>query len=199
MLSLKRFGRTLSAYQPKNISRVTAPKGAAVAALLRFEGDSTEVLLMKRVDRTGDRWSGHVSFPGGRVDPGDADHLAAAIRETREEMGIDLEQSARLLGRLDQIRAIGKGKFLPMAITPFVFAATEAVTVELNEEAEAHFWLPLDRALSGELDSTYEYKLGPLPMHFPCWRFENQVVWGLTYRMLSDLLKIVTGTPGSGS
>lgn len=49
-----------------------------------------EILFIKRAGRVGDRWSGHVAFPGGRRDPPDVDDRATAIRETREEVGLDL-------------------------------------------------------------------------------------------------------------
>jgi 8-oxo-dGTP pyrophosphatase MutT (NUDIX family) len=54
-----------------------------------WEGDP-EVLFIKRAGRAGDRWSGHTALPGGKRDPTDADDLAAAIRETKEEVGLDL-------------------------------------------------------------------------------------------------------------
>lgn len=54
-----------------------------------WEGDP-EVLFIKRAGRAGDRWSGHTALPGGKRDPQDADDVAAAIRETREEVGLDL-------------------------------------------------------------------------------------------------------------
>ena len=52
-----------------------------------------EILFIKRAGRAGDRWSGHTALPGGRRDPLDADDRAAAIRETMEEVGLDLTRS----------------------------------------------------------------------------------------------------------
>jgi 8-oxo-dGTP pyrophosphatase MutT (NUDIX family) len=54
-----------------------------------WDGDP-EVLFIKRAGRVGDRWSGHTALPGGKRDPQDADDLTAAIRETMEEVGLDL-------------------------------------------------------------------------------------------------------------
>lgn len=191
-LSLARIEARITAHVPKEHSRVTAPRRAAVSALLRYQGNGPEVLLMQRSTHPGDRWSGHVSFPGGREEDFDRDLMATAIRETREEVGVDLVESARAIGRIDSVRAIAKGKVLPMSITPFVFVQTRDVRVTLSDEAESTFWLPLRQALSGELDDTYVYKKGPLRWSLPCWRFDERVVWGLTYEMLSNLLSVVS-------
>jgi 8-oxo-dGTP pyrophosphatase MutT (NUDIX family) len=51
-----------------------------------------EILFIKRAARQGDKWTGHIAFPGGRRDPEDADDCIAAIRETWEEVGIDLSE-----------------------------------------------------------------------------------------------------------
>ena len=101
-----------------------------------------------------------------------------------------------MLGRLDAVQAIARGKILPMTITPFVFALDDASApagdaLALGPEAAAAFWLPLDDAARGALDGTYDYALGPITKSLPCWRYDQQVVWGLTYRMLSELLALL--------
>jgi 8-oxo-dGTP pyrophosphatase MutT (NUDIX family) len=168
--------------------RFPGVRRAAVAVVLRFDRGRPEVLLMNRAEREGDRWSGHVSFPGGGEHEADPDLCATARRETLEELGVDLA-AARLLGRLESIRAVAKGKVLPMTISPFVFERSGDVDFRLNHEAVGAFWLPLDLAASGALDDRYPYKLGPLPMDLPCWRYDGHVVWGLTYQMLRKLLE----------
>jgi 8-oxo-dGTP pyrophosphatase MutT (NUDIX family) len=192
-LSLQRIEDQLANHQPVELSRRLAPERAAVVALLRFERAAPEVLLIQRVAHPGDRWSGQVSFPGGREEEGDADLLATALRETQEEVGLDLSSTARLLGRIDAVRAIAKGRFLPMSINPFVLVQTRAQAFALGSEATEAFWLPLDRVAQGELDDHFSYRLGPLPMTFPCWRWEGKIVWGLTYQMIRSLLRVVQG------
>ncbi len=187
-LTRGRIEARLGAYLP---STLPALSRAAVAAILRFQGGAPEVLLMKRTARKTDRWSGEVSFPGGRADKKDGGLKHTAVRETLEEVGIDLEAEARLLGRLDDVMAIANGKVLPMAITPFVFALDTDVSPELSDEAESTFWLPLGEVISGRLDGTRPYKLGPLSITLSCWNYEGYEIWGLTHKMLTRLLGIL--------
>lgn len=184
-LSLPRIEERLASHRPKGPGE--GERRAAVAALLRFEREAPDVLLMQRASRDGDRWSGQISLPGGREQQEDADLLETARRETHEEVGLDLDQSARLLGRLDAIRPRNVGG---MSVTPYVFARTREEEIELGDEAVDAFWFPLDLAARGELDDIYRYRKGPLVLPFPCWRYRGHAVWGLTYRMLSRLLNI---------
>ena len=115
------------------------------------------------------------------------------MRETREEVGIDLIASARLLGRSDAIPAIARGEIVGMSITPFVFVQTGPIELSLNHEAESAFWLPLATAASGVLDDSYEYNKGSQSWTLPCWRYEGHLVWGLTYQMLTRFLEVIGG------
>jgi 8-oxo-dGTP pyrophosphatase MutT (NUDIX family) len=160
---------------------------AAVAALLHDPaglGEAPRVLLMKRMERSGDPWSGHISLPGGGHSTRDPDLLATAIRETHEELGIDLA-GARLLGSLPALSPFTSGPN-GMEVTPFVFVTQAAVEPQCGPEAESAFWLPLDLAASGTLDDTYTYP--GTTRTFPSWRFESFTIWGLTWRILGDLL-----------
>ena len=76
-------------------------KHAAVALMLR-EREGLEVFVIKRADRVGDPWSGHMALPGGRKEPTDEDAYDTARRETIEEVGVDLSEG-KLLGRLDDM------------------------------------------------------------------------------------------------
>lgn len=190
-LSLPRFERGLAGLAIDDPA--TADARSAVAALLRFDRGAPDVLLMKRAERADDRWSGQISMPGGREAGVDPDLRATAVRETREEVGVDLEGGARFIGRLQPVQAVARGRIEPMIIAPFVFVQTGPVALSLGHEAQDAFWLPLDRAAAGELSGEYLYRLGPDTWPLPCWRYQGHVIWGLTYRMLGDLLRLVTG------
>jgi 8-oxo-dGTP pyrophosphatase MutT (NUDIX family) len=158
---------------------------AAVAVVLHDE-PSPRVLLMKRAERAGDPWSGHISLPGGRYQASDGDLRATAIRETQEELGIDIG-GARLLGNLQTLHPRSSGRN-GIEVTPFVFVTPVALEPVCGPEALSAFWLPIDLALSGALDSTYQ--LPSSPMTFPSWTYEGHVIWGLTRRILDTLLDV---------
>jgi len=161
---------------------------AAVAAILREGSAGPEVLLMRRIEHEADPWSGHVSFPGGNVDASDATLLDTAMRETREEVALDLARDARLVCRLASLEAVGRRLGFEMDITPFVFRLEAEVTPVAGAEAQAVFWLPLLAAARGELDGQYRWNDGAVTKLLPCWNFGGHTVWGMTHRMLSSLL-----------
>lgn len=157
---------------------------AAVAAVLHDEPGEPRVLLMKRVEREGDPWSGHISLPGGGYQASDVSLLETAIRETREELGVEL-LGARLLGSLPPLHPRAAGPF-GIEVTPFIFATEAAPEPVCGPEARSAFWLPLSLAAAGALDDTYTYP--STQSAFPSWRYEGHVIWGLTWRILGDLL-----------
>lgn len=166
---------------------------AAVAAILREGGrDGAEVLLIRRAEREGDPWSGHMAFPGGRRDEGDADLHATAVRETREEVGLDLATHGALLGRLADLEAIARAKRTGLFITPFVFALTgEATLVFDPEEVAEALWVPLGPLVRGDGAGTVFYEREGMSIELPCWRYEGRVIWGLTHRMLWSLFEVL--------
>ena len=164
-------------------------KRSSVAAIIEFRPEP-HVLLMQRVKHERDPWSGHISLPGGRRSAEDTDLLDTAIRETREEVDVDLAESARLLSRLAPRQAISRGQPHDMNVTPFVFRLEQVVAPVPLEEAEALFWLPLSRAAAGDLDAEHSFERDQVIHHLPCWNFEGYTVWGMTHRILSNLISV---------
>jgi 8-oxo-dGTP pyrophosphatase MutT (NUDIX family) len=169
---------------------------AAVAAVLRERDGEAEVLLIRRAVDAKDPWSGHMAFPGGRRDPSDRDLLHTAVRETHEEVGLTLDPDEHLVGRLDDLPAVARGRRMPLVITPFVFAiGGDPVLVPRLDEVDETLWAPLGPLASGQCDTTYVYDFEGRKIHLPGYDVSGRVVWGLTHRMLGALFEALDGDP----
>ena len=124
----------LDDYRPQLIPHHEDMKTAAVAAVVRDGAEGAEMLFIRRAENEHDPWSGQMAFPGGRQDPGDPSPLAAAIRETREELDLDLERGGVCLGRLSDVAAVSRGRPLSLVIIPFVFRIQGEPAFDPNHE-----------------------------------------------------------------
>jgi 8-oxo-dGTP pyrophosphatase MutT (NUDIX family) len=181
---LRRRGVAADAASPEDGPR------AAVAAILREGPEGAELFFIVRADSPTDPWSGHIAFPGGRRDPEDATLLATAIRETSEEVGLDLSR-AELLARLPDVPAFIRSKRGVLVVTPFVFAARHDVAPTPNHEVAGTLWVPLAKLARGDGKGTYSFTWEEKPYELPCIRLEpdQRVLWGMTYRMLETMLE----------
>jgi 8-oxo-dGTP pyrophosphatase MutT (NUDIX family) len=187
--------RAVASRPPERVRPALAAR-AAVALVLRGGGTGIELLFIRRSEHPQDPWSGQMAFPGGRAEPGDADLLATAIRETAEEIGLDLAQAAEPLGALDEVRAMARMRPMELSILPFVFRLVTPAELRLSEEVRSVHWLPLAALLGADLRSTMDYVHEGESLRFPCVRVDEVVIWGLTYRML---LALGERLPGAGS
>lgn len=190
-LRLDTIREILAGYDHERVERGTAARRAAVATILRGQGDDTEVLLIRRSERPHDPWSGHMAFPGGHVEPGER-MLEAAQRETLEEIGLDLARHGGLIGRLDQTHAVARGRRVDLMIAPYVFELTgEPEPFTLNYEVSEVLWAPLRPLILGHAHTIFEYELDGEKRRFPGYDVDGRVVWGLTYRMLGNLFALL--------
>jgi 8-oxo-dGTP pyrophosphatase MutT (NUDIX family) len=171
---------------------------AAVALIVRGRED-LDVLLIKRARREGDPWSGHMALPGGRRSDADASLLETAVRETREETGVDLDRAGVHLGRLGGVAP--QSIHLPrLTIAPFVFGVPHDVPARVaSPEVDAIHWVPLKVLTSREVRGTHEMPFTGGTRRFPCLNVAGEVVWGLTYRILEDFLGLLPDEPSGTS
>lgn len=167
---------------------VPAIRKAAVAVVLR-DGGGAELLFIRRAEHPRDPWSGQMGLPGGRIDPGDASPLAAALRETREEIDLDLAALGRPLGRLSEVRTHLPLGSVPHSVVPFAFAIDGNPRLKLNEEIQEALWVPLSFFLDRGNRSAFTWVRKGLPLPMPCYTFEGRVIWGLTLRIVDELLE----------
>ncbi len=163
----------------------------AVAVTLAPGPRGLEVLFIRRAVRADDPWSGHIALPGGRREPGDADLLATAIRETREEIGVGLPPEA-LLGALDDMQP--NTPSLPaLMIRPFVFGLDPRPEAGTSAEVAATYWIPLEslHAVRGSTKVSIREQLVSVPCFQVPALTDELIVWGLTYRILNGLLPLL--------
>ncbi len=165
-------------------------KGRASVALILRQGDQgIEVLLIQRAKHPQDPWSGNLGFPGGRIDPEDATAYDAAVRETREEVGLTLLQDDYVV-RLDDHHGVR----IPVCVSCFVFAMpSNGGDLEKNYEVSKAFWVPLRT-----LQDPDNHHLATVSWHgksiqVPGINLGNQlpVLWGLTYRFIRHFFTVL--------
>jgi 8-oxo-dGTP pyrophosphatase MutT (NUDIX family) len=162
---------------------------AAVAVLLRQADERLELLLIRRAERAGDPWSGHMALPGGREQAGDAGPEQTAAREAREEVGIDVYAGGRRVGALEPVWP-HSARAPRILVRPFVFAVPSDVRVEANHEVQSAVWVPVDELLEPGAVTEHLIEMGGAePLRFPALDARGNVVWGLTHRILADFLR----------
>jgi 8-oxo-dGTP pyrophosphatase MutT (NUDIX family) len=189
-----RFGvlrEALSAYasDPDDPTPLPVDRLRAAVALVVRGRERLEVLLIKRARRESDPWSGHMAFPGGRWDQTDDSLLTTAVRETIEETGVDLDELGVHLGRLEVVRP--ESARLPrMSITPHVFGVpADTPARAASAEVEAVHWVALDTLRDPATQGEVEILLPGGARTFPCLRVVDDIVWGLTYRILTNFIE----------
>jgi 8-oxo-dGTP pyrophosphatase MutT (NUDIX family) len=162
---------------------------AAVAMVMRPAARDVEVLFIRRAPLEGDPWSGDIAFPGGRVNLPDEPARAAAERETREEVGIDLER-ADCLGQLDD--AIGGGG--AVVVSGFVYALRTRVVLRTNHEVAAAGWVPVSRFAERDRQSLQTYRYKDRDVRLPALKIfddDSPHLWGLTYQFIERFMRML--------
>ena len=188
---LDRIRNTLGAFKPSEVTPNKQTRQAAVAIILRETNDHPEVLFIKRAEKEGDPWSGHMAFPGGHKEPEDTDLRQAAERETIEEIGLDLS-AGNYIGALDHENAQPRGRILNMLIAPHVFEIFDEVEFSINYEVDEVVWASLEDLTSNRLHDTETMPMSGTPTVFNGYRLDGgHFVWGLTYRILKSFFTTV--------
>ena len=150
---------------------------------------SLETLIVLRAERESDPWSGHAGLPGGHREPGDADLVAAALRELREETGLSLPREA-VVGRLDEIHP--RSRRLPsVAVTPFVAWHAGGAAVEPGPEVAGHLWTPLHTLRDPDRRSVLTFRREGALRAFPGVEVGGLTVWGLTLAIFRRFLALL--------
>ncbi len=165
------------------------PRPAAVLIPLLRKEDAWEILFTRRTETLPEH-SGQVAFPGGRSDPDDATPEATALREAREEIGLN-PADVQILGRLKYYLTVTNYR-----VTPIVGIIPWPISLHLEEEEVSRvFTIPLDWLAD---PSNREEKLRSLPAPVPPVKviyyhlYDNEILWGATARITVTLINILS-------
>jgi 8-oxo-dGTP pyrophosphatase MutT (NUDIX family) len=172
-----------------NLPGLVLREAAVLVPLLMREG-SPHVLFTKR-PTTLRHHAGQYSFPGGSRDSEDTTPLHTALRETREELGIDVS-GVRVLGALDEVPTLTEFR-----IQPFVGVIPNGLEYRPNpDEVEFILEVPLTALMDPTLRRTERRKVRGVEYEVDFYTYGSHVIWGATGRILRDLLRLASEFSG---
>jgi len=164
---------------------------AAVAIMVREGSEATEMLMIRRATREGDPWSGHMGFPGGRRDPGDACNFSCALRETEEELGVNLGDWGTRLGELSDVNTGWRADRPEMLVTPYVFRVDELPAFAPNHEVDDVVWVPLHFLMDPRNREPLEWEWKGQKMETDSYLYDSYRIWGLSLMMIDEMIALL--------
>lgn len=185
------FKQALVSYTPRLIE-ADKNASAAVALILRQNSGEFELLMIKRAEHRDDPWSGQIGLPGGRFDHADETLQHTAERETFEELGVQLRPQD-YCARLNDYQSRPQRSVALVTVSSFVYQLERWPELIPNAEVAAAFWVPLS-ALVNPANKTHYRPSSGSATEWPATTIQirqtRYLLWGLTHRIVNNLLKI---------
>ncbi|OTG63126.1 coenzyme A pyrophosphatase [Acinetobacter sp. ANC 3903] len=161
----------------------TRIKPAQAAVLIAITDESDPKVLLTRRSLYLSNHAGEVSFPGGKRDPQDTSNIVVALREAYEETALN-PFDVQLIGDLPMQKARNG-----MLVKPVVgLIPAEVELIPQPTEIDRIFFASLSSLMNAP-PIPYEVRYVHQSLYFPSMRVENEIVWGLTARMLVSLFQ----------
>jgi 8-oxo-dGTP pyrophosphatase MutT (NUDIX family) len=171
-------------------------QSAAVLMPLVQDGSEWKLLFIKRTHHEHDRHSGQIAFPGGRADMNDPSLLSTALREAKEEIGVD-PKDVEILGRSCSITTV-----TDYEVNPFVGLLPWPYQLELSlDEVVKTLLIPIDWLIDPQNYKTRSWQSRSAPgRDYPVIFYEEykgEILWGATAQIVMDFLELTELISGS--
>lgn len=187
---LEKLTRNISSTEKKiDLDAVSS----AVLMILSKKNDEYGINFIKRTSFPGDAFSGHIAFPGGKRKKSDKSPLATAVRETKEEVGINICDCGEILGSLDTVKPFTR-PVKHFVVKPYVAALIKDVEFKKNYEVEEIFWVSIKHLMDGKNRRIRTKKREGLKIYDYVFNYEDYIIWGLTGRILNQFFEKTSKT-----
>jgi 8-oxo-dGTP pyrophosphatase MutT (NUDIX family) len=185
-LTSQHIRKVLGEHQPRVTPWREGLKPAAVLAPFYRTPNGLSLIFTKRNENL-NQHSGQISFPGGRREAVDPDDLSTALRETHEEIGVRPED-VEIWGRLNQEATVTR-----YSVAPYVGLVPYPYDFIIDPvEVERLIVVPLDHLTNPDHQDTEFYPWEGRQIKSYQFKFNQDVIWGATARMVHNLLTLLT-------
>ena len=181
-MSLEKIKTALTSEINPKINNSEKQKLAAVLIIIY---DNPPKILMTKKPTTMAQHGGEISFPGGKLIDSDYNLLETALRETKEETGLNISKK-NVIGQLDQVTTLNSG----FTILPFVCILDSITSLVANSEVEIFLQIPLIPFLE-TLENDIEPEHNSIQEMY-LFTFEKNIIWGASARMLKEVKENLT-------
>jgi len=188
-----RLARSLAAREALVAERDEPFREAAVSLVLRPRDDEdAELLLIRRATREGDPWSGQIGLPGGNRSMRDRSLDETAVRETAEELGLDLREFGLPLGALDELRP-RIPTLPPIIVRPFAWVVETArlAPLVMSDEVAEYRWIPLAELFAESTRVQVAVEVRNVRRRVEALQVGDFTIWGMTERILSTFERLI--------